>query len=188
MLEDPDVQLYAERLGALKVNLLSLEFALRMFLYNDEVVNAMRGTAPPVFAPFANPERLRIGDCVPLNAFTNYDTLGQLIAKYNQRVAQSASELSVDPALVELRDALAHGRASAPVADGPIHLLKFSRPQPARSCVEVTCSMSLDSAWLDAQPKRVLGAVKKAVEANERLLGEGGQQFRARPGYTPTGQ
>ena len=69
------------RLGKLVVNFQSLEFALRAFLVNNEIASGGR------FPQSVNLHNMNEGDVVPLNSFTNYDRLGQLIKKYNNPVS-----------------------------------------------------------------------------------------------------
>lgn len=82
----------------------------------------------------------------------------------------TAQEVCVDVELVDIRDAIAHGRVSAASIAGPIHLLKFSKPEPEDECVEVTFSVALTAAWLDSQANRAADAVRKVNDANERLV------------------
>lgn len=128
---------YTFGVGKLIVNLHSFEFALRAFLWNRE------GGSSWAFL-----ESLREGDTVSENAFTNYDTLGHLITKYNAFVS-SLPNLQVDPSLADLRDALAHGRVASSVPSPPLRLLKFGKP--AGGNVTVTHSIVVDDAWLSEQ-------------------------------------
>jgi hypothetical protein len=73
------------------------------------------------------------GAQVPENALTNWDTLGQLISKYN--CVLSAAEVplySVDSSVVQVRDALAHGRLSAPIKAFPLTLWRFGKRDESR--------------------------------------------------------
>jgi hypothetical protein len=117
-------------------------------------------------------EGLLEGDTTPENAFTNYDTLGQLIAKYNDVVAKSVPELRVDDGLVHLRDALAHGRVASNAPEPPLRLLKFARPVAGR--VRVTHSVLVDELWLSAQTTRVRLELEKVAEAERRFQAEAG--------------
>jgi hypothetical protein len=179
-LEHEDAQLYAEKLGRLQGNLLSLEFVLRAFLVNDALMYTVEGGVSQAFPQHSSLDKLKVGDCVPVNAFTNYDTLGQLIAKYNTRVNRAANDLCIDAELVDVRDAIAHGRVSAPDIAEPLHLLKFSKPEPGINSVRVTHSIFLTAAWLSSQIKRVGEAILKVQEANERLAGGGIVSGRSR--------
>ena len=82
-----DMDKHALALGKLVGNFQSLEFALRAFLLNDEVA------AGKVILPSANLNDMNEGDIVRLNAFTNYDNLGQLIDRYNGHIKILSSGL-----------------------------------------------------------------------------------------------
>lgn len=147
---------YTFGIGKLIVNLHSLEFALRAFLWNRESTSS-----------WAFLESLREGESVPENAFTNYDTLGQLISKYNAFVSNRFPDLQVAPSLVDLRDALAHGRAASSVPSPPVRLLKFGRP--AGGSVTVTHAIVVDAPWLSEQKTRVRLQLEKILEADQRF-------------------
>jgi len=150
-------------LGRLVENLQSLEFALRAFLVNDEPAS---GGSSPQSEHLAD---LNVGDTVPLNAFTNYDGLLQCIRKYNNRIKTLSDDLKVDETLVDIRDAIAHGRVSASSPSASLHLLKFSRPKTTDNHVKVTFSISMTEEWLSGQTKRVYKELLKVSEANHIL-------------------
>jgi len=77
-----DLVQYSGALGALIANLQSLEYSLRVFLHN----HAKEGDFPL--------HTLKPSDTMPETAFSNWDTLGDLTRKYNQRVD---SEYAVEP-------------------------------------------------------------------------------------------
>lgn len=150
-------------LGKLLVNFQSLEFALRSFLVNDEIA---RGHSFPETAKLHG---MKKGDIVPLNAFTNYDTLRKLIEKYNSHPKIISAGLTIDESLADLRDAIAHGRVSGELPSPPFKLLKFSKPKENENRVKVIFSISMTSEWFSKQQARVQNAVFIVVQANERL-------------------
>jgi hypothetical protein len=88
-------------------NLLSLEFLLRVFLQSLP-------TARPIGIPYGTDlYSYPVGTEVPESELTSYDTLGKLIDKYNRQVKARGYE-EIDRTLIEIRDALAHGRVSSP--------------------------------------------------------------------------
>jgi hypothetical protein len=143
---------YTFALGKLMVNLHSLEFALRAFLWNREGGSSWRFL-----------DGLRQGDTVPENAFTSYDTLGQLIAKYNAFVAPLSSNLCVDSDLVSLRDALAHGWVASNAPEPPLRLLKFGKPSGGTATV--MHSILMEEGWLAAQTTRIRIETEKITAA-----------------------
>jgi hypothetical protein len=148
-------------MGTLVVNLQSLEFALRAFLHNDEIGWQKKETQPEFLEGIAE------GDEVPDNAFTNFDTLGQLIEKYNKLVGSTNSEFSVDADLKNTRDALAHGRIASrsPSHDEPQKLVKYDKPSNGK--VSVSHCVVLSKGWFDKEIKRIYEAVQKVSKAND---------------------
>ena len=99
---------------------------------------------------------LAVEDEVPENALTNFDTLGQTLRKYNASVAKG---FRVDESVVDLRDALAHGRVLSAARSFPLRLFKFSKAIGHK--VKVTHAETLDLAYLRAQVRRLLDEIKK---------------------------
>jgi hypothetical protein len=148
-------------MGTLVVNLQSLEFALRGFLHNWETGWANQGG--PSFL-----ENITEGQQLEENAFTNYDTLRELIDKYNSKVRPTNPDLEVDPGITCIRDALAHGRiaSQSPLANVPQRLVKYDRPKDG--LVRVTDCYTLTKEWFDEKIKWAYESIKKVSEANER--------------------
>jgi hypothetical protein len=146
---------YAYHLGGLVANLQSLEFLLRAFL--QQLPSARPMGIPGGTDLYSFP----VGATVPENELTSYDNLGQLIDKYNVEARRRGIDL-IDRDLVELRDALAHGRLSAPATNDYMRLLKFSKPNSG--CVTVTFNAVLDEDWFKRQKRRVADAMR-AVRA-----------------------
>lgn len=111
---------HARQLGGLVANFQSLEFVLRVFL---------QGSAPLNGIPYGTDiYSFPIGTVLPKNELTNYDSLGKLIRRFNaEMTVQGRPE--IDSSLVEVRDALAHGRVSGAAEDKNLRLLKFSTPK-----------------------------------------------------------
>jgi hypothetical protein len=140
---------HARQLGGLVGNFQSLEFLLRVFL---------QGSAPLDGIPYGTDiYSFPIGTVLPENELTNYDSLGKLIRRFNaEMTVQGRPE--IDGSLVEVRDALAHGRVSSDAEDKDLRLLKFSRPKNGK--VRVTFNEELTDVWFASQKKRVVEAVK----------------------------
>jgi len=149
-------------LGKLVGNFQSLEFALRAFLINDDINK--KGPLPKSETDMHN---MIIGDVVSENAFTNYDSLSQLINKYNCHPKIKTAGLSIDETLVDIRDAIAHGRVSSEKPLSNLALLKFDRPKNGK--VEVVFNAKMTEEWFKEQIKRAYEAVIRASEANEKL-------------------
>ena len=149
-------------LGKLVGNFQSLEFVLRALLINDEI--AHKGPLPKSATDM---DKMNDGDIVPENAFTNWDTLRQLIKKYNGHPKISSAGLTIDEDLVDIRDAIAHGRVSAATPSSPLRLLKLKKPKDNQ--VKVTFSVLMTREWFAEQLGRVYKAVLKVSEANDKL-------------------
>ena len=132
-----------------------LEFALRAFLYE-------RGDPPHDPLPQGTDlNTLRFGDIVTENAMTRWDSLTHLIKRFNRAI--NDPQLALDLSLVELRDALSHGRITA--SSGPnLALIKFTRPYVGR--VEVGYREELTREWLTGQIQRVLAACQNVAKAS----------------------
>ena len=145
-------------MGRLVVNLQSLEFALRAFLYGHET-NWEKAEGPAFL------EDIEQGSSVPDNAFTNYDTLPELIAKYNAIVQTEDAGLALDEDLKRIRDALAHGRiaSKSPSPEVPSKLVKYDRPRNGN--VRVTDCYMLTEEWFHHNINHVLENIEKIVKA-----------------------
>jgi hypothetical protein len=142
---------HALMLGRLLVSFHCLEYALRAFLYER---------CDPPHAPLASGtdlDSMIFGEVVAENAITRWDSLTHLIKRYNRAI--SDVQLTVDPSLVDLRDALSHGRMAASLSERNFALVKFTRPYAGR--VEVGFREELTKEWMENQIKRVLGECEK---------------------------
>lgn len=157
---DIGLESYALALGKIVSNLHGLELLLRVFLHNAD---KKRYRSPP---PEVDPDKIKVAADVAENYFTNYDSLGDLIKRYNGLVAGlKAPELRIDETLVRLRDALAHGRVLGSKPEPPLRLYKFGKP--TNNQVPVIDIIDLTDARLKKEISRVFGEsmkVKKACE------------------------
>ena len=146
---------HAMQLGRLVANFQSLEFLLRAFLQDTP-------SARPVGVPHGTDiYSYPVGTDLPESELTSYDSLGQLIGKYNKEIGKRGLP-PIDETLVEIRDALAHGRVSAADPENNLRLLKFSKPAGGR--VSVAFNEELSSDWFSAQRKRVFEAMQAVVQ------------------------
>ena len=81
---------------------------------------------------------------------TNYDSLEQLIDKYNNVVNPANSLFLLDRTVVEIRDALAHGRVMSRTSNPPLRIFKFNRPN--RGNVDVVYDQTMDQQWYVIHP------------------------------------
>lgn len=146
-------------LGKLLVNFQSLEFVLRAFLYESEKDMERNGSSYRELKL----DKLKEGDIVAENAFTNYDPLNVLIDKYNRNPKISSAGLTIDKSIIDIRDAIAHGRVFGDTPQPPMTLWKFSKPSNKR--VTVTFSVQLTREWFNEQLSRVQRAAFVVTKA-----------------------
>ncbi|HEX9851631.1 MAG TPA: hypothetical protein VGA68_01390 [Woeseiaceae bacterium] len=142
---------HARHLGGLLANLQSLEFLLRGFL-----------SQLPSARPFGLPNgtdiySFPVGAQLPENDFTSYDSLDQLLEKFNSAM-RADDKAEIGGSLIKLRDALAHGRISAEKENKTLRLIKFSRPKDGR--VLVTFNELMTDAWFKEQNGQVINAIQ----------------------------
>ncbi len=145
--------------GQIIGNLHSLEVAIRIFLERIQLGHAP-APRPDIFA-------IRQGDHLPETALTDFDSLGQLIDRYNARILAIDPDLAVDPSVVELRDALAHGRLLALEARRPLRLFRFGPPR--EGTVEVRLVVDMTDDWIAAQRGHTYDQLHKVITALARL-------------------
>ncbi len=141
------------KLGQLVNNLHALEFLLRTFLLTKQHLSG---------EPIPNLHSAKEGDWVPLNPFTNYDTLGELIKKFNNVIQTSHPEALIDSSVIKVRDAIAHGRVAGETPSPPMTLVKFSK-KSKNGKVQITTKIIMDLAWFKANIDLVLKQIKKIV-------------------------
>ena len=145
---------HCKLLGKLVGNFQSLEFILRVFL--QELPSARPMGIPSGTDIYSFP----VGSELPESEMTSYDTLRDLIKKFNIEMDKPGSS-TIDVTLVAVRDALAHGRVSSSTPDDtmPMRLFKFSKPdKKGRVCVVFNEQMT--KAWFEDQIARVRQAIR----------------------------
>jgi len=143
-------------LGSIVGNLLTLEFALRFFLHETLGEERQPDSKPVQLACVCKGQR------IPCNHLTNYSALGCLIKEANKKLGELDRPERVDPSLVHLRDAIAHGRVFSNVhPTGPYRLLKFSSPRKDDGMVQVEVSIELNQEWWRSQVQQTAEAVNK---------------------------
>lgn len=151
---------YTRALGSVFANLHSLEFLLRLSLYKK------RSRPHVSFRRGQNFTGLSTGSILPVNALTDYQSLGDLIKRYNKKINRSLLSLEIDQNIVTLRDALAHGRIFVPKTGLPLQLLKFAKPRNGK--VEVMYAATLTPEWFMAQNDQVQKAIA-LVNASQKM-------------------
>lgn len=146
-MDTPDKDYVAE-LGKVIANLHSLEASIRIFLAAKDAGNGME----------IDVCALSQDEIVPETFLSSYDSLGQVIRKYNEL---AAPDCQVDPTIVILRDSLAHGRVIGMDATTErLRLVKFGR-RDVNGNVRVELAEDLTLDWLIEQRQRVYAEILK---------------------------
>ena len=154
---------FARNIGRVVLNLLALEFVLRLFLYNALSEDRQPGHELLHF------DKLQVGDWVVCNHLTNHSPLGYLIKETNKKLKDLDRPERVDMTLVAVRDALAHGRLLSMVSPQETpRLLKFSSSWKGK--VQVQMAAELTKTWLNLQMNRTFEAVKSMVSVMQDLF------------------
>jgi hypothetical protein len=148
-----DHKLHIAGVGSIVTNLQALETVLRGFL----VERYDQCAAFP-----------KMGDATACrNYLTAYESLGSLISEYHGLLEETEKKFSIDPTVVRVRDALAHGRLISRGTDPgpPFELWKFGKVKDGKIQVEFSQILSeewLKATWLliDAERQKVLDCAK----------------------------
>ena len=149
-------QQHIDQLGKLVLNLHAIEGAIRHFLYlhvDDKI-------------PSVDLESVTVGDIVPLNSITDYDSLGRLIDRFNAYCHSQGVGAELSMELVSLRDAIAHGRVLTRTAL-PMRISKFSRPRNGE--VRVEYHQTMDQAWFSRGLDLTTRSIKNVVRASQKF-------------------
>ncbi len=142
-------------LGKLVGNLQSLEALLRVYLL--KVASRAKGgsqTGPSYWG-------LAVGDNIAEDEFSNYDSLGDLIKRFNAEVTKRDLSLLVDASVVDIRDILAHGRVGGDAPDtSTLRIVKFGKPSQGRVAV------IMDEQWFGTN----ITLVREQIERVSRAL------------------
>jgi len=147
-------------LGKLVANLHSLECLLRAYL----LAIAQKSGSTRIGPDYWN---LNAGDSVAEDEFTNYDTLGTLIVKFNADVSTRDASLALDSKVVDIRDLIAHGRVASANADlSELKIVKFGPPRNGVAIVS-DCAV-MNDAWFRKCINLVVEQVQRAHSAFEQ--------------------
>jgi hypothetical protein len=105
-------------------------------------------------------ENLPVGTALSVNEVTDYASLAALIARFNARMASKGAK-TLNLALVEIRDAIAHGRVIGTASGFPLRLVKFSKPNPKSGQVSLIVNEVMDQQWFELQILRTNRAIER---------------------------
>ena len=141
---------YNRKIGAIIMNLQALETVIRFFFFRKNGEQH----------PFPKPGGERY---VPSTSLTKYCQLRKWVRKFNSGLKQEElTKYSISEDIVEIRDAIAHGRLLAPDPPSlPYTLWKFGEAVDGQ--VEVKMSKVLTAEWLDNTSKLIAAEKEKVV-------------------------
>ena len=151
---------HALSLGKLTGNLQSLEMSARMV-----IVKLDQRVAEQVQTQLS---QVKTGDMVEINAFTNGDDLAQTLERYNKQ-APLDCRIDIRP-IVNLRDALAHGRTFGYGSMKHLRFLKFSR-KTKNGKVFVELALDMTDEWFRENIRileQALEKIRKALNYEKR--------------------
>lgn len=145
---------HALKLGEIVGNLQTIEMAARLAIVKlDEYSASSVSTQLP---------QVQEGEQVEWNAFTNSNDLRQTLEKYNKH---APLECRVDVnSIVNLRDALAHGRTFGFGGMKNLRLLKFQRKQDNGKVV-VELAQDMNDEWFNLNIEMLGNALNKLTIA-----------------------
>ena len=139
MISQSKAELVALRLGKLFGNLLSLEMAARLAIATLDKKHPL-SVGPQL-------PQLTTGERVKVTPLTNGSSLMAILKQYNRAVPDDCQVSSKQ--IVDLRDALAHGRMFGSGQDSEhFRLLKFAKRPDAQGRVLVTLAIDVTEDWL----------------------------------------
>ena len=98
---------------------------------------------------------------VPLTHLTNFMSLGELIDEYNEQLLENESAFAVLREVVEIRDALAHGRLTSLTTSFPLTLHRFGKPRAGKVPVKLTVLLSKE--WFDRNRQLVRTQLENVI-------------------------
>lgn len=143
---DPDQ--YALSLGKIICNLQALELLLRAVL-----ASRFPGEGAGL------DESLPVGTVIAATPLTDYDQLRRLSRKFNDLMVEEGKPGIDYQRLVDVRDALAHGRVFTKVESNDFTLMKFGRPKDGS--VTVTFNEVLSQEWFRATHMSLTTAIQR---------------------------
>ena len=148
------MQVYATNLGTLMQNLLTLELMARKALDKIAGIESI------------DLSQVRVGECVEIDTLSNWDSLKDTLNQYNGNVSKK-HVIDVEY-IVELRNALAHGRVFQCGAPNNkfIKLIRFNKPQRNAKNVRVTMSEVMDESWFQKNNNLLSQSIHKVRSAS----------------------
>jgi len=103
-------------------------------------------------------ERMELGAEIAVNEFTDYESLRVLCQRFNDHM-NSTGAPTLNLGLVDIRDAIAHGRIICTSTVFPMRLVKFSKPYSGM--VKLLVNDVMDQDWFELQLLRTRRALDR---------------------------
>ena len=135
-------------IGKIVGNLHAMEHVLRIFLCEangENIEYPVRGAAK-----------------LAETHLTNYASLDKIVVEYNAGLASDEQQYQVDPVVVKIRDALAHGRVISFSLEFPVTLYKFGKADGNKQ-VPIEYAEVLTEAWLNEKRTLLREQITKIV-------------------------
>jgi len=131
------VKTHTRYTGIMVLNFQAIETAIRAFLECQEG----RRITFPLYKPDIK--------TAPLTRMTDYEYFGPLVAEFNSslRTEDEKKRFTLDTSIVDVRNALAHGRLFTEETHFPARLWKFGRPDGDGNATVEFCQL-LTPEWL----------------------------------------
>ena len=97
---------------------------------------------------------------------TDFASLDKVVAVYDASLSAQEQQYRVDPAVVKVRDALAHGRVTSLSTTFPVTLYKFGRADGNKR-VPVEYAVLLTKEWFEEKRKLLFGSIQKVTGCSE---------------------
>lgn len=157
-MDSKEYNLHALGFGKLMGNILSLEFLLRMVLINTD------NDPQKQFPEWDRLYELEKGETITLNSFTSDKYFSDVVKNYNSNIRIKEEGLTIDDALIDIRNALAHGLISGADPSPPFNLLHFTK-RGGEIKVNLNALMTID--WFNEQIRQVRAAMENVGKALE---------------------
>lgn len=150
-------------LGALVGNFHSLEFILRVFLNN--LPGARKCGWPHGTDVYDYPVGTELSVC----DLTDHNHFRELVNRYNKEVRQGGYGEEIDTKIVDVRNAIAHGRVCmGKIDEVPLHLLQFSNKKDSRVTITFNALMTVD--WFKQNRRQVYDDIRRVEASYQKLM------------------
>ncbi len=155
-------------LGQLLSTFQGLEFMVRAFLYKREGPEGAVVDDSPDF-------NAAVGSFVPISSYSDFRSLDPLVRAYNKLIRRVGRvDLAIDEGIVDVRDAIAHGRIFGTPGSETLELVKFDKPDKTTpGVVRVAVRCTLTTEWLKERAQHVQNQTLRVGKAHSSIPDSG---------------